>query len=90
MNELITDIMLIIINLLNFDDKITLYKTCKKYNFILKYIYNIPDKYHGKITDSQIKKLTNITELNISYHDKITDLGLKKINKYNRFKIGYL
>ena len=45
METLIYDILLIIINLLDFKDKINLYKTSKKYDFVLSCITYIPIIY---------------------------------------------
>ena len=55
METLIYDILLIIINLLDFNDKINLYKTSKKYKFVLSCINIIPNNFVEIITDNGIK-----------------------------------
>ena len=69
METLIYDILLIIINLLDFKDKINLYKTSKKYDFVLSCINYIPNRFMEIITDNGIKNLSNITKLDLHYNE---------------------
>ncbi len=69
MNNILYEIKMIIINLLNFKDKINLYKTSKKYKFIISTIYEIPNNLIYNIIDIEIQNLTNITKIKLSYNN---------------------
>ena len=87
MKTLIYDIIIIIINLLDFNSKINLYKTSKKYKFVLSCINIIPNNFIEIITDYSIKNLSNITELDISYNKNITDNGIKNLTNITKLSL---
>ena len=77
MEDLLFELVVYIILLMDFEDKINLYLTSKKYKFVLEYVYNIPTKY--KI-DSKILKFVNLTSLNLSNNNLITNENIQSLN----------
>ena len=87
MKTLIYDILITIIILLNFKDKINLYKTSKKYNFVLSCINYISNRFMRNITDNIIN-LLNITELDLEYNEIITD-NIKNLANITKLDLRY-
>ena len=76
MEDLIFDLVVAIILLLDFKDKINLYLTNKSYKFVLEYIYNIPKKYEI----NNITKFINLTNLNLKRNKLITNEAIQNLN----------
>ena len=92
--ELLQELIIFIISFLDHCDKINLFLTSKKYNFILDYIFEVPLGCHNIehfknlktlnlcfdtiITDKSLSLLTNLTSLDLFRNKIITDNSLSR------------
>ena len=74
--KLLQELIEIIISYLDFNNKINLYKTSKKYKFVLDFIFQIPRHFETKANNNNIQYFKNLKNLNLYNNESITDSGI--------------